>query len=220
MKVSILKKPYRVDAAPQLPLARLLFRDVRLSWLWLPLRLYIGYVWLSAGLTKLTGYSFSLDAPVKPAPGGAWVFNAHTGDALRHFLLGALQKAGGEHASVQGWYAALLHGFVLPQAEIFTYLVTFGEVLVGLGLIFGCFTGLAALFGLFMNLNYLFAGTISINPTLAIAAVLLILAWRVAGYLGGDRILLPLLLPRIGLDKIPQSGWRAREHKLAWADRS
>src|SRR5687767_13456179 len=43
------KEEYRI---PEPPLARLLFADVRLAWLWLPLRLYLGYAWLEAGWHK------------------------------------------------------------------------------------------------------------------------------------------------------------------------
>jgi thiosulfate dehydrogenase [quinone] large subunit len=35
-------------------LARLLFSDARLGWLWLPLRLYLGYMWFEAGWHKFT----------------------------------------------------------------------------------------------------------------------------------------------------------------------
>lgn len=181
---------------PQLPLARLLFADTRVSWLWLLLRMYLGYMWLSAGLAKLTGYSFTFNAFGVRVHDEAWIFNAHSGAALHHFVQGALQKAGGEHPSVQDWYAAFLREVVLPNTGAFSYLVTFGEVLVGLGLIFGVLTGCAALAGLFMNLNYLFAGTISINPNLALCALFLVLAWRVAGYIGCDRYILPLLSTR------------------------
>lgn len=44
-----------------------------------------------------------------------------------------------------------------------------------------------------MNLNYLLSGAISTNPMLAILGLLLILAWRVAGYIGLDRYVLPFL---------------------------
>ncbi len=71
--------------------------------------------------------------------------------------------------------------------------MTFGEILVGLGLIFGILTGIAAFFGIFMNLSYLLAGVVSINPIIGGLALFLILAWRVAGYYGGDRWVLPLL---------------------------
>jgi thiosulfate dehydrogenase [quinone] large subunit len=66
-------------------------------------------------------------------------------------------------------------------------------LLVGLGLIVGALTGIAAFFGLFMNLNYLLAGTVSTNPILGILGLFLVLAWRVAGYYGVDRYLLPVL---------------------------
>jgi thiosulfate dehydrogenase [quinone] large subunit len=104
-----------------------------------------------------------------------------------------MKQAVGEHPGVQQWYAAFLNQIVLPNAVLFSYIITFGELLVGLGLILGALTGIAAFFGLVMNINYLFAGSISTNPILGIGALLLILAWRVAGTLGLDRYLLPLL---------------------------
>jgi hypothetical protein len=36
-------------ATEQPRIARLLFSDVRFGWLWLPLRLYLGYMWFYAG---------------------------------------------------------------------------------------------------------------------------------------------------------------------------
>jgi thiosulfate dehydrogenase [quinone] large subunit len=46
---------------------------------------------------------------------------------------------------------------------------------------------------MFMNLNYLLAGTVSINPVLFVGGIGLILAWKVAGYIGLDRFVLPKL---------------------------
>lgn len=34
------------------PIARLLFADTRMAWLWLPLRLYLGWAWWEAGWHK------------------------------------------------------------------------------------------------------------------------------------------------------------------------
>lgn len=42
-----------------------------------------------------------------------------------------------------------------------------------------------------LNLIYLFSGSSGVNPAYAIVAVLLILAWRNARYLGLDRPALP-----------------------------
>jgi hypothetical protein len=44
-----------------------------------------------------------------------------------------------------------------------------------------------------MNLNYRFAGAASINPVLGLKGLFLALAWRVAGLIGLDRWLPPLL---------------------------
>ncbi len=41
-----------------------------------------------------------------------------------------------------------------------------------------------------MNFNFMLAGSASTNPVLFLLAVLLILAWKVAGYYGLDRVLL------------------------------
>jgi len=94
---------------------------------------------------------------------------------------------------VQGWYGAFLAHVVLPNAALWSYLVTYGEILVGLGLILGLFTGIAAFFGTTMNASYLLAGAVSVNPILFALASLLVLAWKTAGWYGADRWLLPLL---------------------------
>jgi thiosulfate dehydrogenase [quinone] large subunit len=82
---------------------------------------------------------------------------------------------------------------VLPQPPFWSYLVSWGELLVGLALILGIFTGIAAFFGSFMNMNYLLGGMVSTNPILLAIAVLLVLAWKTAGWWGLDRWVLPAL---------------------------
>jgi thiosulfate dehydrogenase [quinone] large subunit len=160
------------------PVARSLFGDVRWAWIWLALRLYVGYEWLHAGWGKLNN--------------DAWV-GSRSGTALAGFANGALKKTGGQHPDVQGWYAWFLRHIVLTHTELFSYMVTFGEVLVGIALILGIFTGIAALFGSFMNMNYLLAGSVSTTPILFIIAIWLVLAWRTAGWWGLDRWALPAL---------------------------
>jgi thiosulfate dehydrogenase [quinone] large subunit len=46
---------------------------------------------------------------------------------------------------------------------------------------------------LLMNMAFLLAGTTSTNPILVILGVLMILAWKNAGYVGLDYFLLPML---------------------------
>jgi thiosulfate dehydrogenase (quinone) large subunit len=76
---------------------------------------------------------------------------------------------------------------------VFSWLVTLGEIAVGIALILGALTGIAAFFGIIMNANYLLAGTVSSNPVLIILGTLVVLAWRNAGWIGLDRWLLPAL---------------------------
>ena len=158
--------------------AHFLFADPRASYLWLVVRIWVGWQWLEAGYGKVTN-------PV-------WVGDK-AGVAIGGFVQGALEKASGEHPAVQGWYADFLQGVVLPNATVFSYMVAFGEVAVGLGLILGILTGIAAFFGVLMNTNFLLAGTVSTNPILALPGILLILAWRNAGWFGLDRWVLPMV---------------------------
>ncbi len=160
------------------PVARALFGNPRWSFIWLLLRLYVGWEWLQAGLGKLNS--------------SAWVGD-QAGSALSGFVNGALNKTGGSHPDVQGWYGAFLQNVVLSHAAFWSYLVTAGEVLVGIALILGLFTGIAAFFGSFMNMNYLLSGSVSTNPFLLMGALLLVLAWKTAGWWGLDRWVLPML---------------------------
>jgi thiosulfate dehydrogenase [quinone] large subunit len=72
-------------------------------------------------------------------------------------------------------------------------LIAYGELLIGIALVLGLFTGIAAFFGGFLNWNFMMAGTASTNPVLFVLAILLMLAWKVAGYIGVDYYLLPWL---------------------------
>src|SRR5919108_3441313 len=92
------------------------------------------------------------------------------------------------------WYRSFLQFLIdTNSAGWFAYVIVFGELAVGIGLILGAFVGLAAAGGLLMNMAFMLAGTTSTNPVLAILAVFLILAWKNAGYIGLDRYLLPIL---------------------------
>jgi thiosulfate dehydrogenase (quinone) large subunit len=160
------------------PLALSLFGDVRWAWIWLILRLYVGWAWLQAGWGKVGNPAWTGD---------------NAGAALTGFVQGALEKTGGAHPAVLPWYAWFLDTVVLPNAATWSYLVAWGEVLVGIALILGIFTGIAAFFGSFMNMNYLLAGTVSTNPILFVIATLLVLGWKTAGWWGLDRWILPAL---------------------------
>jgi thiosulfate dehydrogenase (quinone) large subunit len=81
----------------------------------------------------------------------------------------------------------------LPHAVAWSYLVAWGELLVGIALIVGFLVGISTLFGMLMNLDYMLAGTVSINPIMFTLGIGLVLAWRIAGYWGADYYALPVL---------------------------
>lgn len=157
------------------PLARFLFSDVRMSWVWLILRVWLGYRWVDAGLNKVTN--------------PAWVGG---GEALKGFWTKAVAiPAEGKPAIAFDWYRDFLNYLLTTESYTwFGKLVAYGEVLIGIGLIVGAFVGIAALFGAFMNWNFIMAGTASTNGLLLVAAIVLVLAWKTAGYIGADFFLL------------------------------
>lgn len=147
--------------------------------IWTILRIYLGWSWLTSGYGKVFGENSAV-----------WV-GSKAGVAVSGFLHGALAKTGGPHPDVQWWYAWFINHMALPNAKVFSYLVAWGELLVGLGLIFGALTTIALIAGILMNLNYLFAGTVSTNPIFLIEEVILLWAGSAAYAWGVDRFLWP-----------------------------
>ena len=158
--------------------SRWLFSSTAAGMFWLPIRLFLGFSWLEAGLHKFSD--------------PAWM---DSGAALEGFWKGAVAiPEQGRPAITFEWYRSFLQ-FMLDSgaASWFHYVIVFGEIAIGVGLLLGALTGIAAFFGAFMNMSFLLAGSASTNPVLFTLAIGLVLAWRVAGYYGLDRYILPLL---------------------------
>lgn len=152
-----------------------LFRSRAASVIWLAVRLLLGYWWLNAGYQKIWGSEKA----------GFWFGG---GAGVKGFATaGVAGSATGKGGASYGWWAAVLHNFVLPNASWIAKFIALGELAIGITLILGLFTGLVALFGLTLNLVYMFTGSAGVNPAYAVLEVPLILAWRNAGYLGLDR---------------------------------
>ncbi len=94
---------------------------------------------------------------------------------------------------MQHWFHNLAEDVFLPNAELFAYLVTYGEVLVGIALLIGLFTRLTVLFGVLMSLAFLLAGTSSTNPQMLLVGLGLAAFGGAAGAYGVDRWLTPWL---------------------------
>jgi thiosulfate dehydrogenase [quinone] large subunit len=166
------------ESFPEPAISKFFLGSVGSSPLWFVVRMNVGAQWVLAGWDKITS----------PAWGAS-------GKALTGFAAGALAKSSGANPSVQGWYVWFLQHAVIPHAGLFSFMVTWGEFAVGLGILLGILTGIAAGFGVLMNLNYLLAGTVSINPVLGMFGLFLCFSWRVCGWIGFDR----WLLPRLGM---------------------
>jgi thiosulfate dehydrogenase [quinone] large subunit len=158
------------------PFAQRLLGDTRLAWVWLPLRLFLGWSWLSSGWGKFNN------------PG--WM---DTGQALRGFWENAVRVDPGPVIAFD-WYRGFIQSLLDSGAYTwFAKLIVFGELAVGIALVLGAFTGIAAFTGGFLNWNFVMAGTASSNALLFAIATWLVLAWKTAGWIGLDRWLLPAL---------------------------
>ncbi len=158
---------------------RFLFGNVMLAPIWTLIRLYVGWQWLQAGWGKLTE--------------DGWI--NHGGSSLQGFWQRAVAVPDtGKPAITYDWYRNFIQ-YMLDHHwyHWFAWVIAGGETLVGIALIVGCFTAVAALFGATLNFNFLLAGSASTNPVLFLLAVLMIMGWKVAGYIGVDRWLLPAL---------------------------
>jgi thiosulfate dehydrogenase [quinone] large subunit len=98
-----------------------------------PLRLFAGWALLKSGLGMVRAHW--LTEPKLATEVGAWV----------------------ERGAPFGWFVPFLKGTVLTHASLFSYLVVWGEILVGAALLVGLFTRLAALFGLAMAVSFVLA---------------------------------------------------------------
>lgn len=158
------------------PVANALFNNTKLAWIWLIIRVYLGYEWITAALHKLES--------------AAWM---QGGSALKGYWVNAVAvpDAPAKPVITYDWYRSFLQFLLDHNSYVwFAKLVAVGELLVGIALILGIFVGIAAFFGGLMNFNYMLAGTTSTNPMLFLLAVLLMLAWKTAGYWGLDRFAL------------------------------
>lgn len=130
MQLTALSRDYELRDPPAY---RMLFANTMMAPLWLIVRTYLGWQWLSAGWRKVSG--------------DGWITN--DGAALKAFWERIVQvPAKGSPPITYDWYRDFIQ-FMLDEQWYtwFAWVIACGEVAVGLALIIGLLTGFAALAG-------------------------------------------------------------------------
>ncbi|HUC05490.1 MAG TPA: DoxX family membrane protein [Acidimicrobiales bacterium] len=154
-----------------------LFASPTAGFLWLVPRVWLGYEWANAGYQKIVGSERS----------GFWA----GGSAVRAAALSGVSQSHGSHPLVAyGWWAGFLHNVVEPNAGWMAKVLAVGELSLGIVLILGLFTGVVALCAVLLNVAFLLSGIVGVNPLDAVVATGLVLAWRSAGSVGLDCMVL------------------------------
>jgi thiosulfate dehydrogenase (quinone) large subunit len=135
------------------------------------IRLYLGYTWITNSWAKMTAGGF--DA---------------TG-----FMQGAIANSRGENPVVYSWWATFLETVALPNGELFSFMVMWGEFLVGLALIIGLLTQFALVMGILMNSSFILSGASNPDIQMLIFALILIVCGQNTYRIGLDRWAVPYL---------------------------
>lgn len=142
------------------------------------IRIWLGIKWTLAGFEKVT---------------------AHPAFTPAGFLTGAVKNPVMDPSGAQAypWFTHMTQSVFLPNAKILGFMVSWGELLIGLGLIFGCLTTAAVFFAMVMNFTYLLSGTISVNPEYIFLEIFLIVAGFNASKIGLDYWVIPWIRTHI-----------------------
>lgn len=135
---------------------------------WTAMRVWLGVMWLQAGISKLWG----AENPAFLHNGGAGVagFASHG-------------------AAAYSWWASFLHGYVVPNAGWIAILVAVTEFAVGCCLAAGFLTPFAALASLALLFTYVMSGTASVCAFYALFALVILATWRTSSWIGLDGVI-------------------------------
>ncbi len=148
------------------------------SAIWLALvRIFFGYIWLTAGIEKWQGGAF----------------------------VGGMAKTLAAFASKNPypWQQAFLNNVAIPNATLFGNAAMYGEILVGIALLLGVFSQVGLLAGLTMSVAYYFAAgwtsasTETVNLAMAGVQIVLLLS-------GAGKV---LSIEQAVYDRLPKLPW-------------
>jgi thiosulfate dehydrogenase [quinone] large subunit len=132
---------------------------------WTAMRIWLGVMWIQAGVAKLWG-----------AENAGFLHN--NGAAVAGFAA--------HGAPAYSWWGHILTGFVVPNAGPIAVLIAVAEFAIGIALCLGLFTRLAALGSLALLFTYVMSGTASVCAWYALFAIVILTMWRTASWLGVD----------------------------------
>jgi thiosulfate dehydrogenase (quinone) large subunit len=135
---------------------------------WLAVRVWVGIMWIQAGVAKVWG-----------AENPAFLHNNGAGVA----------GFAGHGAAAYSWWGSFLHSFVVPNASWIAVVVAFGELAIGLGLAFGFLTRIAAIASLALLFTYIMSGTASVCGFYALCAIIVLATWRTSTWIGVDGLI-------------------------------
>lgn len=135
---------------------------------WTAMRIWLGVMWIKAGVAKLWGAE---------NPG----FMHHNGAGVAGFATHGVAS--------YSWWASFLHSFVVPNSGWIGVFVSVTELLAGFGLVLGFLTPAAALGALILDMTYMLSGSAGVNPFYAMFAVIILATWRTSGWIGVDGLL-------------------------------
>jgi len=149
--------------------------------IWNAMRIWLGVMWLQAGIAKVWG----AENPAFLHNNGAGVagFAAHG-------------------AAAYSWWASFLHSFVVPNSGWIAVLVAFAELAIGAALAIGFLTPLACLGSLLLLFTYVMSGTASVCAFYALFAIVILAMWRTSGWIGVDGLLSGRRQRRIEMERV------------------
>lgn len=132
---------------------------------------YVGHLVPVTVLRFYMGYFFVLRA-----------LERYHGDFLLYPRLASSIMEHLSRSSAPGWYKWFLEMYVVPNWQIFAYVVTYLEFLIGVSLIIGFLVRPAALLGMILFVNLIYSANDSLlELNKLVFAVLLLFFWTGAG---------------------------------------
>ncbi|MHB1087200.1 MAG: DoxX family protein [Acidimicrobiales bacterium] len=150
------------------------------SLVWTAMRVWLGVMWIQAGVAKLWG----AENPAFMHNGGAGVVGFAT-----------------HGVAAYSWWGSFLHSFVVPNAGWIGVVVAVSEFVIGICLALGFLTPFAALASLALLFTYVMSGTASVCAFYALFALVLLATWRTSSWIGVDGIISGYRQRRAGLNE-------------------